>query len=91
MPADLQEQVDSGKLPVREAYQRVRSGSTAEAAKKKSKVKSSKKRKRGVEVAFRTGGGAKIVVTFPRKVSESEIRSALLEAAEEGSDLAKAA
>lgn len=47
-------------------------------------------RERGMELVYRTYSGTKIVLTFPRKVSESEIRSALLEVAERGSD-AKAA
>ena len=85
LPAPLQEQVDSGSLSVREAYKRVRETGTEPTVKKKGSDKN-KKRKRGVEVCFRTSDGAKIVVTFPRKVSESEIRSALLEAAEAGSE-----
>jgi hypothetical protein len=43
----------------------------------------SAKRQPGIELTYRTNSGAKIVATFPWKVSDAEIREALQEAAGE--------
>jgi len=81
LPKELQAEVDSGTLPVRDAYRRARDTKQQDDPAKKTTVRANKKRKRGIEKVYRTPSGAKIVVTHPRKVTDAEIHAALIEAA----------
>jgi len=85
LPDEVQTAVDAGETPVRDAYRIARDirqeNDSKPAAKTKSK--SSKKRKRGMEVVYRTSNGAKVVISFGKKVDEPAIRQAVAEVAEQ--------
>lgn len=78
---NTQQRVDAGTIPLRDAYCQARSQKQGVALEKIVTTKINKKRKRGIEKVYRTTSGAKIVVTHPRKVTDAEIQSALLEVA----------
>ncbi len=82
LPDDMQRRVDDGTFPVREAYKKARETEPSAIKAGQGISKTNKKRKRGVEKTFRTRSGAKIIVIHPRKISDDDIRSALLEAAQ---------
>lgn len=80
---EQQAAVDAGTLPVREAYKLAReerSGDGPSPARAGS-VKTSKKRKRGIEMTLRSTNGGKITIAFGKKVDNETIRAALLEVA----------
>lgn len=80
---EQQAAVDAGTLPVREAYKlaRVERNGDDPSPARSGSVKTSKKRKRGIEVTLRSTNGGKVTVAFGKKVDNETIRTALLEVA----------
>lgn len=84
LPEHTQAAVDAGTLPVREAYKLAReeNGDKTGSPTPKTMPKASrKKRRRGMELTMRSSHGAKIEISFSKKVDPETVRAALLEVA----------
>lgn len=84
LPEHMQAAVDAGTLPVREAYKLAReeNGDKTGSPTPKTMPKASrKKRRRGMELTMRSSHGAKIEISFSKKVDPETVRAALLEVA----------